>query len=1483
MSNKDAEEYPIVTVAIAWASLSGLIVQAQEPVSPERFREAVQHVLEHTEEYREARRIARELGVEVALYGGSARDLTFFVREEISRLAREGAADPVAEIKKQQSFRLVRMLRISSSDIDLIATGNEAAIQARLEQQHPSQGEFYRWEVKPIAKLDNPEEWVQGRNTVDKIVLSAEPLPLSDRVRQWREEGLRDAYEGTIRYVRSGRYFESPLYPHQHDELFEALRALRLITGYRDVAPVPETMAALKAVVEGAIQRAGAIQQELGNNIFTTRLRMNLRKVYEQSVDRKATDRWVAALRLDEALSRIGFGDGLEVARFMRSYDPGNIEETYVDMDGTRRSVPVERPKQSVFYHYTGDAPHWNILIGGFKPSASGNAGRGLYLSANTNTSAYKGSYALAVAIDPARTRMVDITQGEGQRIWQAFQRQTGGTDVEEFARRYHYDFILYGAENEWYVLKNAQPLVDTRSHHKLGTYVTSLVRDPWPEKTKKLESLRGLVESFTAMWETGQSDPAGPRMQLALFGYEERLRTFLQETAPVAEQQAFREEAERFLAANDRLKQALTESAHRVLVDVREHLSVLESNADVERFIDHLLSRRKLVAAYSRLPFGIRRGLLVKLSRDHRSERNPGTVDLLRWAAQHDPHHDLRYLGWEGLLTRDPRGTPDLLKETLPYEGEVVVHQYVSQRLSGPVAEAVMAEVVMRSDDRDVLQHYDRVRAMGRVPSLQQAFEARGGREGKELARVNETGDLLRTPAWRRGTASPVAVWSALQSLQPESVRAVRDVLERWHAAGRIGPEVDGDWTHVQALAPLARRVEEKRATLGAAAEEFLTAFRRVQPMLAEEALKTLQTESWSSDFFRDAADSLLGLPEADPIARTYAQLQADARATFLGSIEAMKGREALRRELLGRIVESDPWPKLRIDAWRVLGIDDAIVERVLPFERNPVVQYKLLENAQHFETAASWRAAAELAEAVTDPRVVGLLSSIARGERQGVAPQLSSVVRQALGRRLVGAPAGGDVTFAESEQRADPRETPASVREARGLGPAEGEALEGSVSRVAAGEVALRRWQETRSWVPRLLSVAPRRAELTRALRDRAAALNAQPPDALRGEKVLLNVAELLLFEEALRSIDPADGFLGEFGRLRARVLDALMPPAGIPSTREGELSLSLRMARLLAKEGGSGSRRRFQEWVAEARPALAQAFAGILDRHGAETRVLYDVTEILAELGDPELFRKVYVERSADRRQEMLLYLKYHSNPEEIWRYVGPGTLWDLPAYELAFAQERRTTPRTMVLRILHEETAAHVRRAAQEVVDHRGIQSRSTGPARWLTREAAGSMRFGAAFLAKEAIRSAEERDWGLILEAARGMKEPGFWGSLAVFSGASQAADAALRVRVVPGLARALTRPWVPLAAGMAAMQAMSGGFSGRDLAFSTASFAATGMGVEFVARVWVPRGSMGVVFGVAKLAATLYLAEKLEGRMRRAWDGVRERIEGMAP
>ncbi|MBI2933743.1 MAG: hypothetical protein HYY16_19030 [Planctomycetes bacterium] len=204
--------------------------------------------------------------------------------------------------------------------------------------------------------------------------------------------------------------------------------------------------------------------------------------------------------------------------------------------------------------------------------------------------------------------------------------------------------------------------------------------------------------------------------------------------------------------------------------------------------------------------------------------------------------------------------------------------------------------------------------------------------------------------------------------------------------------------------------------------------------------------------------------------------------------------------------------------------------------------------------------------------------------------------------------------------------------------------------------------------------------------------------------------------------------------------------------------------------------------------------------------------------------------------------------------------------------------------------------------RRIVEVEGEQHRTPPPsrggafdratlARRARSEAAGTGQFVAAYLLKEGFVAMEARDVGRMKEAVGSLAGWRFWRDLGAFTVAARLTDIGMGKIPMGGMARALTRGVVPLAAGMAAVQLIHGRVSPKDLGIDTGSFLVTGVAVNAVGGVLlraIPAGRLAVgAANVLKLALTLYGGEKLgdwlRGRLQKPrvvpQEGLREKLE----
>jgi hypothetical protein len=346
-------------------------------------------------------------------------------------------------------------------------------------------------------------------------------------------------------------------------------------------------------------------------------------------------------LEMERFLNAIGLGELLKSGRFVRSYDSGKVETTYVGLDGKTYPVPIARPLQTRFFHYTSEGAQTKILFQGFHPSSVGTAGKGAYLAADRQSSKGFGDNLVEVALDPSRTRMADVTEGDGARIWEAFQQQTGSKEVPAFARRYGYDLVRFDAHMNWYVLQNSAPIVELGSNS--SGYPSLLRKLSHEGRIEHVRSLTALVEEWGRRGTLSAGQEGSLEGVSKFMAWLQGSRTHL----PLLHQtgahgQEFEREATRFLDALSQNQRVLARA-------LGERLSQLNAGQELNQISKALLTqfdRETLRETYLSLNYRTR-SVLMNVNRHGRV----GNHALVEDAVIHEPHPNLRLDAWHELL----------------------------------------------------------------------------------------------------------------------------------------------------------------------------------------------------------------------------------------------------------------------------------------------------------------------------------------------------------------------------------------------------------------------------------------------------------------------------------------------------------------------------------------------------------------------------------------------------------------------------------------------------------------------------------------------------------------------------------------------------------------------------------------------------------------------------------------------------------------
>ncbi|MBI2933109.1 MAG: hypothetical protein HYY16_15805 [Planctomycetes bacterium] len=315
------------------------------------LEKAYRHTLSRIPELDAAFRSAEAEGVELFLYGGVARNVGFFSKQQLLR-------------KGQAFFLETAPIALEDvvgpySDLDLIVGGSSDAatrLESALKQQFPEGERFHKWDVRTVEYLQQPWQVTQGYEPISKILVGKDGFVEFD----WRwtafgesltERGVAEILSGTITYVRNPRYGQSQPYQSQeHHEFLEALRYLRFLHEFEGVRPDEASLESARAILKEAAA-SGEVQRFLSNPLFKTRVEVALRKLQYTSLDN---------VRLMKDLTEIGL---LDVARGMGL-------EKQIRVPLTEGSMPAGDGRKlgqalTVFHGTKGYPEAWSIGRGG--------------------------------------------------------------------------------------------------------------------------------------------------------------------------------------------------------------------------------------------------------------------------------------------------------------------------------------------------------------------------------------------------------------------------------------------------------------------------------------------------------------------------------------------------------------------------------------------------------------------------------------------------------------------------------------------------------------------------------------------------------------------------------------------------------------------------------------------------------------------------------------------------------------------------------------------------------------------------------------------------------------------------------------------------------------------------------------------------------------------------------------------------------------
>ncbi len=447
---------------------------------------------------------------EAEFYGGTTRDFLYWVK---GRFQNSSSREQSLQIRHDLLLRESiegREFILGESDIDIIT---EKSVQIDPGTFGIRKIDTHDFKIFDTESVEGLNERLQGYIPAEKIRLGSRGF--TENVTFGK--GLSEIYQGrlTVHFTPEADFSQS-LYAQrmENHQVLLALRYLRLLamdyfnsygSGYPDTAHLfaidtksrQDVERILNSVLDGK-----SLKPYLERERFNSWLNGTIRKAFRSYTNPTAAYLLMKEFKVDQLTLVYEGVESINDYVFVKKYDltrtASMLKKFEVDQDKFYLNFTSEFPDQK-YYHGTRSKQNLsNIVLQGALPSSHGNAGRGLYgvgIANFDDAASWASDPKLVVEfeIDGSKAHLVDVTRGEGKRVFELYNKQYDGRSAnvyDAFADDFSIDIIKYPYSFRAFVLKNSAVI-----KNRQGVYYKIRTLHQLLQTIEKIETTKEFVE----------------------------------------------------------------------------------------------------------------------------------------------------------------------------------------------------------------------------------------------------------------------------------------------------------------------------------------------------------------------------------------------------------------------------------------------------------------------------------------------------------------------------------------------------------------------------------------------------------------------------------------------------------------------------------------------------------------------------------------------------------------------------------------------------------------------------------------------------------------------------------------------------------------------------------------------------------------------------------------------------------------------------